>query len=505
MIDHKRIDQIVNKDYDERVHHKRPTGFSPVALGAIVAVLIAALSYLAYTKDVPFIGESFELKARFDSSVTLRETSPVRIAGVNVGEVTEVARSGEGAEVTFTLDPEGRPIHDDATVAIRPRLFLEGNLFLDVSPGSPSAPSLDEGETIPATQTASFVQLDEILTSLQQDDRAALSQALRGYGAALTEEPTAEQDAEQDPDVQGESAAEALNDAFRYGGRAGKGSAQVTEALRGTEPGDLERLLEGGSETFAALARSEQALGELIVNFNETTGALANESTSLQATIRELAPTVEQAEPSLAELNATLPPLRTFAGALRPAIGELEPTIRFGNPWLRQADPLMSRAELGGLAVLLRRSSPDLASTTIASTELMRSTDLLSRCTSEVLVPTGNIVIEDDFSTGIENYKEFFLGAAQQAGESQGFDGNGSYLRVQASGGDVLARAENPDGGSLDTSFFSNTIAPPIGTQPTLPDEPPPVRSDVPCHENAVPNLNGPAAQVGPPSPKAIP
>ena len=68
----------------------------------------------------------------------------MRIAGVNVGKVTSVEPEGNMAEVTFTVDDEGLPIHEDATITIRPRLFLEGNFFLDLQPGSPSAPELVE-------------------------------------------------------------------------------------------------------------------------------------------------------------------------------------------------------------------------------------------------------------------------------------------------------------------------------------------------------------------------
>ena len=72
-----------------------------------------------------------------------------------------------------------------------------------------------------------------MLTALQAPTRAGLQRLLDGFGTALNYEPTAADDADQDPDVQGESAAEALNDAFRYGGPAGRGTAIVAEALRG--------------------------------------------------------------------------------------------------------------------------------------------------------------------------------------------------------------------------------------------------------------------------------
>ena len=44
----------------------------------------------------------------------------------------------------------GLPIHKDATLKIRPRIFLEGNFFVDLQPGTPSAPTIDDGDTIPS-------------------------------------------------------------------------------------------------------------------------------------------------------------------------------------------------------------------------------------------------------------------------------------------------------------------------------------------------------------------
>ena len=101
----------------------------------------------------------------------------MRIAGVNVGKVTEVelAPDGEAANVTFTIDEEGLPLHDDARITIRPRLFLEGNFFVDLKPGTPDSPQLDSGDTIAITQTSTPVQLDQVLTALQSDSREDLT------------------------------------------------------------------------------------------------------------------------------------------------------------------------------------------------------------------------------------------------------------------------------------------------------------------------------------------
>ena len=276
-------------------------------IGLIFAVLLVFGSYLAYTKELPFSDPGYELTATFENAATLRETAPVRIAGVNVGKVTDVSAKGTGAEVTFTVSEEGLPIHSDAEIEIRPRLFLEGNFFLDLKPGSPSAPELDDGGSISASRTATAVQLDEILTALQSDSREDLQQLLKGFGTALTYQPTPADDADQDPDVHGETAAESLNDAFRPGGPAGRDTAIVTDALRGQKEGDLFKLISAQARVFGELASREDDLKGLVTNFNITTGALASESANLSATIAELAPTLEQGEPSLRHLSDALP------------------------------------------------------------------------------------------------------------------------------------------------------------------------------------------------------
>jgi phospholipid/cholesterol/gamma-HCH transport system substrate-binding protein len=506
------------KAYDERLYRRGPRGLSRTAVGVIVVVLIAIATYLAFAKSIPFVGKGYEAKAVFENTATLRATSPVRIAGVNVGKVTSVEADGDTTEVTFTVADEGLPLHTDASIEIRPRLFLEGNFFLDTDPGSPSAPELPDGGTIPVTQTSTAVQLDQVLTSLQKPDRENLSKFLEGFGTGLNHQPTAAEDVTQDPDVQGLSGAQAVNKSFRYGGPAGRDSAIVNEALLGTEPHDLSRLILGSRRIFGALLSREEQLKDLITNFNTTVGALAAESDNLSATVRELAPTLEIARPSLQHLSESLPPLRTFARALEPSIAELPGTIDASGPWLRQTNKLLRKRELGGLSKILRQAQPNLASATHTGIGLLRQNGLLSLCGSNVLVPTGNIVIDNaggayPFSTGQPNFREFFYTTAQQAGAAGNFDGNGSYLRLQPGGGNVLATTNNPDQTNpiSNGTLYTNTISPPIGTRPNLPASPkPPFQTDRACHKNPVPDLNGTggsglAGDIGPPQPEAGP
>jgi phospholipid/cholesterol/gamma-HCH transport system substrate-binding protein len=483
---------------DPRIFGRHYRGPHPWVIGAVVALVLLALTYLAFAKEFPWSGEGYTVKATFENAATLRTTSPVRIAGVNVGEVTSVEEHGDAAEVTFTVNEDGRPIHTDAEVEIRPRLFLEGNFFLDLHPGSPTAPEVPDGGELPVTQTSTAVQLDEVLTALQSDSRRNLQRLLSGYGEALTYEPTAADDADQDADVVGETAAESLRDAFRYGGAAGRDTAIVGEALLGEHRHDLSGLIDAQRRVFGELETVETDLQDLITNFNLTTGALAAESENLSRTVAELAPTLEEAEPSLRHLSEALPPLRALARAAEPGIAELPATIDAFEPWLAQADPLFGKRELGTVARQLAKAAPGLGQTAHFSKRLFSETGRLSRCVSENLIPAGDVVVNDAFSTGQPNYREFFYGTVQLAGESQSFDGNGQYVRFQTGGGPTLVQSPNPGGGLQNTKVFGNTIEPPDGVQPSLPSLPP-FRPDVACHTNALPNINGPAAAVGPP------
>jgi ABC-type transporter Mla subunit MlaD len=507
---------------DPRIYGRFYRGPSPWVWGLIVAVIIGAGVYLAFAKKIPFTSEGFQLTAQFENATTLRATSPVRIAGVNVGKVTGVEREGDSIDVTFSVDEAGQPIHSDATIEIRPRLFLEGNFFLDLDPGTPSAPVLDDGGDIPITQTATAVQIDEVLTALQAPTRKGLQRALSGFGTALTYEPTAADDVGQDPDVAGKTGAEALNQALRYGGPAGRDTAIVNEALLGEGPHDLSGLIRAQRVLFGRLEGHEENLKDLITNFNIFTGALAAESSNLSLTIAELAPTLEEATPSLAALSDSLPPFRALAIELTPSIAELPSTIDAANPWLAQARPLLAKSELGGLVQLLRKSTPPLAETTVASKALFSASEGFSRCVSNNLVPTGDIVIDNNdgaypfgqgspgFPGGVTNFQEFLSTLVNNAGAGQGFDGNGSYLRVNTGGGSVLSSMSYPPGGFRNDSIFGNTQSDVLGTRPTFTSSVPPYRTDVACHTNPLPDVNGTGGvglpgDVGPPAPATVP
>jgi phospholipid/cholesterol/gamma-HCH transport system substrate-binding protein len=479
---------------------RRRRGMSTVTIGLIAVAVIVVLVFLGFTKDIPFT-RPHEVNAVFQSANSIRPGSPVRIAGVDVGQVKaiEPQEGGDGAVVVLQIDDEGLPLHADATAKIRPRIFLEGNFFVDLEPGSPTAPELDDGDTIAVTQTATPVQLDEVLTSLQSDARQDLKDVLDGLAVALTSEPTEADDADADPLARGETAAESFNDAYDDIPAAERTTAQVLDAFLGAEPAqDLSRLIDGAARTSAALTRNENALKDLITNFNTTMGAFASESGNLQASIRELAPTLETANRTFAALNEAFPPTRAFAREILPGVRETPATIDAAFPWIDQARPLVGDDELGGVARELAPATRDLARLTDAALELLPQTDLASKCARDVQLPTGDVVIRDEFTSGVENYKEFFYTLVGLAGEGQNFDGNGMMVRFQTGGGTQTVSLGQPP-----NQLFGNNVAVPLGNRPFYPGRRPPYRPDAPCYRQQRPDLNGPAAAKSPPTGQA--
>jgi virulence factor Mce-like protein len=469
-------------------------------IGLIATVVVVILLFLGFTKDIPFT-KPFEINATFESANSIRPGSPVRIAGVDVGKVKEIKpqEDGNGAVVVMQIDDEGLPLHSDATAKIRPRIFLEGNFFVDLESGSPSAPILEKGDTLKVTQTATPVQLDQVLTALQGDSRQDLKDLLEQLDIALNSKPTPAQDRDLPPMSRGKSAAESFNDAYDDIPAAERSTAQVLDAFLGTEPGrDLARLIDGTARTTGALIQDEAALQDLITNFNGTMAAFASESSNLQTSIRELPGTLESANRALASLNEAFPPTRAFAREILPGVRETPATIQAAFPWIRQATPLMGEDELGGVAAQLAPASQDLANLTDEAIQLLPQTNLASRCAINNLLPTGNVVIEDEFTTGVENYKEFFYTLTALAGEGQNFDGNGMYVRFQTGGGSntvSLGDASTPAG-----QLFGNNVAVPLGNRPAWPSKKPPYKPKATCYKQKRPNLNGPAAAKTPPT-----
>jgi phospholipid/cholesterol/gamma-HCH transport system substrate-binding protein len=469
---------------------RRRSRVTPLGAGLVGLVMVAIASYFVFGGRV-FSSSPFVLKAMFTSETQLHIPSPVRIAGVEVGKVISVQRvkgSTKAALVTMNINQDGLPIHSDATLRIRPRIFLEGNFYADLQPGTPEAPVLSSGSMLSAAQTAGPVQIDRVLNALTSDNRANLQTLLQGLGSALNVRPTAAQDSTQDPIVRGLTGGQALNLSLKYSTQAFQASSIVNEALLGIQPGDLSRVVTGNAQVFRGLAGSGRTLASFVSTFDATLGALAARQQALSQTIAALPPWLAATDSALGPLNASFEPTKRFARAFIPGVEQLGPTINVGIPWLAQASALFSRPELGKLLSDLAPAVRSTSSALNATKKLLVTSDQLARCFNHNLIPTGNQVIKDGPNgTGLPVYREALQGAVGLASASQSLDGNGRYVRTLAGGGTNLIQTSPL---KLGGPLYGNAVLPILGTRPAFAGKAPLIRGDVPCFKSSEPDLN---------------
>lgn len=467
--------------------------------GIIGLAIVAFAVYVIFGGANPFASSPFVLKAMFTSQTQLHIPSEVRISGVKVGEVVSVQRVAPGDStsqaglVTMQIDPDGLPIHANATVQIVPRIFLEGNYYVSLQPGSPGAQVLHSGATLPAPQTSGPVQLDRVLAALTTQPRQNLQTLLQGFGAALNAPPTKAEDASQDPIVRGLTGGQSLNLALKYSADAFEASSIVNEALLGIQPHDLSGVVKGNEEVFRGLAATGSQLPAFVTHFNETLAALAAQQEGLRETIALLPPWLSATDRTLGPLNASFPPTRAFARAILPGIEQLGPTINAGIPWLNQATALFSQPELGRLVSLLAPAVDKTAASLQAAKAFISQADDLARCFDHTLVPTGNERVKDPpITTGLQLYQELFQGSVGLAGASQNFDGNGRYIRSLAGGGSERRHTSALVG---QGPLYGNFVLPPLATRPAWTGKTPPLKSNVACDTQPPASLN--SAQTG--------
>src|SRR5262245_35282500 len=105
---------------------------SPQVLGGVILAGACAVVLFAYAGPNPFDDRGTvraEVAAASGVGVVGQD---VRVAGVPVGEITDVERDGDHAVVTMKVEPDVGKIGDDATAELRPNLPFEGTAHVEL-------------------------------------------------------------------------------------------------------------------------------------------------------------------------------------------------------------------------------------------------------------------------------------------------------------------------------------------------------------------------------------
>lgn len=404
---------------------------------ALVAGLALVLGTVAvFLKDNPF-GGGYEIRGVFTSANQLKTGDEVRIAGLRVGEVSGIgAGPRDTSTVTLEIEEGGRPIHADATLAIEPRLILEGNLYVSVSSGTPGAPELPSGATIPQGQTTTPVQLDQVLGVLDVPARGALHRSIGeladglGPGGASRTAPSAGRE-------RGDAGFRGLRRAVRELDGALASVERTARAARGTRPGDLGRAIRSSGAVAEQLVESPAALADLVTNFERVTGALAADDRALAASVRGFDEVLRSAPPGLRALDGALPALTRFGEAARPALRAAPATLRDTNALLGEIDAVVGERELPSLLDALAPVTARLPLLERRLGDLLPLVTPVMRCVETRVVPTLNTVIEDGpNTTGDPVWLDLMHAFTALTGASPNFDGNATTIRLGVTQGE---------------------------------------------------------------------
>jgi phospholipid/cholesterol/gamma-HCH transport system substrate-binding protein len=286
-----------------------------VVIAAAITLVILNQQRLSFPEWVPGLGEDrFELKAEFTSAqaVVPGQGQTVNIAGINVGDVSEVELEDGVAVVTMEVDEEYVPlIRNDATMLLRPKTGLQ-DMTIELDPGN-GAGGVEEGETIPLSRTQPTVNTDQILASLDGDTRAFLTLLLQGGAEGL------------------EGRGRQLSAALKRFEPTGRDLAKVSSALA-RRRANLRQVIHTFRLVSEELGRSDTRLAEFVSSSNAVMASFARQEASIRESLREL-------PSALSETNAALDSSDRLSRVLGPAANALRPAARALAPALRQAQP----------------------------------------------------------------------------------------------------------------------------------------------------------------------
>ena len=447
--------------------------------GLIAIALVCVLLFLGFEKGIPG-RHHYTVDAMFQDANNLlvgssvHPGSPVRIAGVNVGQVSGISKGPGGtAKVSLQISSAGQPLHTDAQAAIRPRLFLEGNFFVDLKPGSPSAPDMRDGGTIPITQTAQPVQLYQVLDTLQLDTRQDLQQDVKEFATALDH-----------------GGAQAINRSYPYAPGAFTNVAVASQATLGTEPPDLSQLVSSAAKVSTALAAHDQQLGDLVTTFDHDVTALASRKQELARSLAGLDALAQEAPPALHAIDSATGPLTAFVKAAREPLQIAPPVLDASLPFLHRVAQLVAPGAVPALVDDLGPTVRSLAQLEPKLDDLFSLVAPVTACVTSHALPVLNSKLDDGALSSHQTVWEEFLHAASGlTSSSQNFDGNGFTTRFSFGlGPDVVATGT---GEQQNLSFGQYS-----GSRPTKPKQRPPFNPSAPCENQPLPNLNAPAHQA---------
>jgi virulence factor Mce-like protein len=343
--------------------------------------------WLAFGGPVPLKPKGYRVTASFAEASQLATEADVRISGVPVGKVKVIepdTKTGRSL-VTMELDAQYAPLPSDAKAMLRQKTLL-GETYVELTPGTDQAPTIEEGGRLREADVSETVELDEILRTFDPDTRTAFQQWMQAQAEAIGGHGRDVNDALGNLAPFAEDASELVDILNRQQPavrRLISDSGVVFEALSERD-GQLRDLIENSNRVFAATARRDRELQETFLALptferesRETVRRLTRFARDTDPLITQLRPAARELSPTLQDLSALAPDLKAFFRDLGPlfdasvkgfpaaerVLQDLRPLLGQLDPALRQLEPVL--AWVG----LYKRELTSFFANTVAATQ----------------------------------------------------------------------------------------------------------------------------------------
>lgn len=337
------------------------------ALGALIVAVVAVAVILLSR------GTSYQVRAIFQNASQIVSGDEVQVAGAQIGSVSKIALTPEGqAELTLTINSSlYQPLRQGTHAIVRdPGLSSIAARYVQLDLGPATAPKIANNGVIPAYDTTSEVDLDQLFNTLNPATRKGLQNVIQG--SAL--------------EYQGKG--QMANVAWEYLNPA-IASSSVLFAELNRDTAKFTRFIVTSSNLVTDLASRQSNLSGLVSHLSTTFSALARQQVALGQSVQRLPPFMRLTNTTFVNLrntlgvhtqgpdtltaliNATKPDVNPLPGypngRLQALLQQLRPTAIDAVPTVRDLSNIISRPSPYGTCTV---SNPNACNDLIELNEL---------------------------------------------------------------------------------------------------------------------------------------
>jgi phospholipid/cholesterol/gamma-HCH transport system substrate-binding protein len=303
-----------------------------VALLAIVGATVVLLVLLLGG------GGKTRYAVEFENASQLVKGNRVTVAGERIGTVTGIRLTSDNhALVDIDVDNDYAPLRVGTRAIVRQRsLSGVANRDVELHLGPAQGADLDDGATIPAADTESQVEIDEIFNTFDpqtREDAARTLDLFRDFNDGNID------------DARG---------ALRYLDPVLSASSRLLSELNAGRTG-LRRFVVESSKLVTDLSARDDDLASLVADLSTTMHAVASQRDDLGTAIGLLPAFLRRANTTFVTLRATLDDLDPLVDASKPVVrNKLRPLLAQLRPFAKDAVPTVR-----DLAKTLRQPGAD--------------------------------------------------------------------------------------------------------------------------------------------------